>query len=70
LPNRRSRIEMGPFIDNDRFRLRRFDFLVFLLCHFFNQNFIVVLATLIFDFWYWLLDGNLFSLLSKLIDRE
>ena len=66
---------MGPFIDNDRFRLRRFDFLVFLLCHFFNQNFIVVLATLIFYFWYWLfgdwlLDGNLFGLLSKLVDRE
>jgi hypothetical protein len=74
LPDWRGSIEMIPCIDEDRFCLRRLDFLIVFLCHFFNYSAIVVLVIFVY-FRYclisdWLLDGNFFSLLSKLVNRE
>jgi hypothetical protein len=76
LPNRRGGIQMGPFINDDRFSLGRLDFLIFFLCHLFNYNLVVILTIFYFRnrfsdrFDDRFLDGNLLSLLGKLVDRE
>jgi hypothetical protein len=74
LPQRWCRIEMGPFIDNDGFRLGSFD-LILVFQDFFDNSLVIVLV--IFDFRFdcglfgdRFLDRYLLSLLSEQVDRE
>jgi hypothetical protein len=71
LPNRGSRIEMSPSINDDGFGLGRFDSIILFLCDFFNYRLIFVLGII---FCYCLLGFRLgryvHSLLCKLVNRE